>query len=539
MIWALILNFALAAGTGPTDYLRLSPKAVPASCKTGDIRVDSGDSNKLKICRPGNAWDSLLDSTSGISGIFTGNHTSGTVGQAVVTLSTIASSQLSGTVSQAVLGTYLGVLSASQIPAHDTSLITSGTFAQARLGTYLGSIAVSQVIGTLAQAQLGTYLGSVAASQVNSGTLAYARLGTIDGSIIASNLAASQTTTGSFDTARIPFLNADWINAGTLATARLGSIPGSSVVSSYQPVIGTRSSSFIATTNDLEVMNISNGLGTLATAAISKIVTFQNVNSTGGTLFRAGTDLIYNGQSGGTTSIALPQQWDSVTLQSNASSSWFVTGYRRAPKITALAGASSGTFTTEPGTRYLIVKMVGAGSGGGGGGLNAGGQTNGTLGTGGTFGASVIVVAPGAIGATVGAAGGAGGAGCTLSGATQIVSANGGYGAGGSFAPANGESGSNGGASFYGGNGGGGPVAGAGNVGQMGGGGGGGGTNAVNGYGGSGGGAGGYCEAIIYNPAAQYTWTMGTGGGAGGAGTSGSAGGAGGNGVGTVVEYFQ
>jgi hypothetical protein len=69
------------------------------------------------------------------------------------------------------------------------------------------------------------------------------------------------------------------------------------------------------------------------------------------------------------------------------------------------------------------------------------------------------------------------------------------------------------------------------------GGGGGGGGNGINS--GSGGGAGGYVKAVITNPSATYTYSVGGSGAGGTAGTSGTAGGASGSGAIYITEYYQ
>jgi hypothetical protein len=45
------------------DYVRVRPTAVPVVCSNGDLRIDSGDSNKLKVCRA-NVWTAMLESGS-------------------------------------------------------------------------------------------------------------------------------------------------------------------------------------------------------------------------------------------------------------------------------------------------------------------------------------------------------------------------------------------------------------------------------------------------------------------------------------------
>lgn len=46
------------------NVVRLSPTAMPVTCNTGDLRVDSADSYKLKVCKT-NTWVTMLDSDGG------------------------------------------------------------------------------------------------------------------------------------------------------------------------------------------------------------------------------------------------------------------------------------------------------------------------------------------------------------------------------------------------------------------------------------------------------------------------------------------
>lgn len=190
--------------------------------------------------------------------------------------------------------------------------------------------------------------------------------------------------------------------------------------------------------------------------------------------------------------------------------------------------SSSGTYTTPAGATRLRVRLVGGGSGGGGG---PGGATASTAGntTFGTFTAN---------GGSGGSGGGGGGAGGAASGGTINISGGGGGGAGVNgvanvFMP-----GGIGGSSAFGGSGTGGSgnqngANAAANSGS--GGGGGGGGSAQNG--GSGGGSGGYCEGIITNPAATYSYAVGAGvNGTAGATTTGGNGAAG---IIVVEEFYD
>lgn len=180
--------------------------------------------------------------------------------------------------------------------------------------------------------------------------------------------------------------------------------------------------------------------------------------------------------------------------------------------------SGSGTYNTPGGVKYLRVRMVGGGGGGGGGG--AGGNT--------TFGTSLLTANGGAGGGGQAAQGGLGGSVTVNSPAIAIVANSGGAGGGNA---ANG--GGFGGTTPFGGGGGNGvgPLnISAGRAGIVNTGSGGGGNGSSN-SGFAGGGAGGYIDAIINNPSASYTYSVGTGG-------SGSNGGSGGSGVIIIEEYY-
>lgn len=203
--------------------------------------------------------------------------------------------------------------------------------------------------------------------------------------------------------------------------------------------------------------------------------------------------------------------------------------------------SGSGTYTTPAGVKYITVEMVG----GGGGGAGSGTGSPGTGGTGGntTFGTSLLTANGGTGGATwtVGT-GGVGGSVTINSPAITITAINGSSGGSGGF-NGTGDSrhpGAIGGSSPFGGSGLGATSAnGGGGVANTGSGGGGGGLAALtNGSSGGSGGSGGYIKALINNPSATYSYSIGTAGTAGAAGTSGFTGGAGGSGVVIVTEYY-
>jgi len=207
--------------------------------------------------------------------------------------------------------------------------------------------------------------------------------------------------------------------------------------------------------------------------------------------------------------------------------------------------SGSGTYTTPAGVKYITVEMIGGGGGGGGSSQNGTGGTGGTGGTT-TFGSSLLTTTGGGggSGANVATNGGAGGTVTINSPAIQIFSSSGGKGSGGITAtiyltPV--ASGGMGASSPFSGGGGTGEqlVGGNGNANTGTGGGGGSHNTTINGPNGGGGGAGGYIKAMIVNPNATYSYSVGAGGTGGTAGTSGTAGGAGGSGIIIVTEYYN
>lgn len=202
--------------------------------------------------------------------------------------------------------------------------------------------------------------------------------------------------------------------------------------------------------------------------------------------------------------------------------------------------ASSGTYTTPTGAKYIRIKMVGGGGGGGGSGSGSGGA--GSSGSATTFGTSLLSAGGGGGGAWggTGTAGGAGGTASTInSPAIEVFKANGGGGShiGGAYnASSTFTSGGPGGSNHLFQNLGTSGTSIPANTGLGGIGGNSGGSSVVNG---TGGGAGMYVEAIIYNPSASYSFACGAGGGGGTAGTNGNAGTAGTAGLIIVEEFYQ
>lgn len=205
--------------------------------------------------------------------------------------------------------------------------------------------------------------------------------------------------------------------------------------------------------------------------------------------------------------------------------------------------SGSGTYTTPAHVSYIRVRMVGGGAGGSGSGTSNNGGIGGAGGNS-TFGTSLLT-AGGASAGPNSYTYGYGGTATINSPAVQIAAVVGGTGGPGSqhgTPDANAFfSGGSGATTIFGGGGGGtlggSPGAGASNSGA--GGGGAGASNVTNSTTGAGGSAGGYVEAIISSPSANYSYSVGTGGSAGTAGTSGFAGAAGGSGYIEVTEYYS
>lgn len=209
----------------------------------------------------------------------------------------------------------------------------------------------------------------------------------------------------------------------------------------------------------------------------------------------------------------------------------------RAPTQQRLLSGSGATYTRPTDCLYIRVREGAAGGGGGGSG-NSGSGGTGTTGGDTSFGSFTTKGGVGGVGNATGAAlGGAGGTGGSGTGLRLAGEA------GSNSAVNNGgvNKGADGGRNaFFGG-------AGKGGVNSSGGaavpntgcGGGGGYAIGTGTMGGTGGGAGESLEFIIVNPAATYTYTVGTGGTGGAAGTSGNAGGAGGDGIIVVDEFYN
>ncbi len=211
------------------------------------------------------------------------------------------------------------------------------------------------------------------------------------------------------------------------------------------------------------------------------------------------------------------------------------------PTVQTKTSGTSATYTTPYGTKYIRVRMVGAGGGGAGSGTTAG--TAGQAGTASTFtcGSQVLTANGGGGGVRSTNTGGAGGTatlgtgpiGTALTGSSGLAGAYNGAAGGGI------PNGSPGASSPFGGAGGGGGAQSVGGdaAANTGSGGGGGGAEATAAdYAGAAGGAGGFIDAILV-PSATCTYTIGVFGANGIAGSNGHDGGDGAAGYLEVTEY--
>lgn len=210
------------------------------------------------------------------------------------------------------------------------------------------------------------------------------------------------------------------------------------------------------------------------------------------------------------------------------------------PTMTRLTVGTAATYTLPIGCKWIRIRAVGGGAGGSGVAAAGVGVNNGGTGGTTTFGTAttVLISCTGGLGGGTGA-GGLGGTATVTTPAYGFVQRGG---AGQSTSYMSFTMGGAGGVSPFGGNG---PSGFPNNNGvaalaNSGSGGGGGSWNGGAGYGGPGGGAGAYAEAIIINPDASYTYTIGAAGVAGVAGGGNAMGGGlGGTGMIIIEEYYQ
>lgn len=210
---------------------------------------------------------------------------------------------------------------------------------------------------------------------------------------------------------------------------------------------------------------------------------------------------------------------------------------RKLPTIQTFT-SGSGTYTTPNGVAWIRVRLVGGGGGGGSATSGGGGTTPGTSGGTTTFGTSLLTATGGGPGDNDGSTsvGGSGTINSPAFGVAQIgaPSAAGGF-VGIATQPSTGYSG---GSSPFGGNGrGGNRGAGGGAQANSGSGGGGSGSATAGSYSGGGGASGGYVDAVINNPLASYSYSVGIAG-TGNIGDL-NSGGAGAAGIIIVEEFYS
>jgi len=274
---------------------------------------------------------------------------------------------------------------------------------------------------------------------------------------------------------------------------------------------------------------IANG-GTGATAASTAFNALSPMTTSG--------DIIYGGSSGAGTRLAKGTNTQVLTLAAGLPT-WATPSAASALPTVQKFTSGSGNYTTPASTRYIRVRMVGAGGGGGGCGTASSG--NGAAGGNSTFGTTLLVTNGGG-GGPNGNNGPAGGTASLGSGPVGIALTGGG---GGGAAATTGTNfvtvGGIGGSSAFGGGGSSGytGVGGAGAANSGGGGGGAGNQHTSTLISGAGGGAGGFVDAIIVPTASQvFAYVVGAGGAGGTAGTNGFAGGAGAAGQILIEEYY-
>lgn len=183
-------EYALAQSVN-ANVVRLAPTALPATCNVGDLRVDTGDSYKLKLCGLANTWAEI----------------GGTI--SIGTINT-ATKSANGLVFAA------GVLTAQTADTSFPGLISTGTQSIAGAKTFTGAISASNLTGT------------------NSGDVT---LGTASGLSLVGQALSLQTSSGSQTGA---LTGADWTTfngkqpAGSYLTALTGdgtaAGPGSSAL---------------------------------------------------------------------------------------------------------------------------------------------------------------------------------------------------------------------------------------------------------------------------------------------------------------------
>lgn len=568
------------------QYLRLSPSSLPAVCRNGDIRFDSG-STQLEFCSS-NSWSAFSSVPGGGTGTTGFQQYSLVIGGAtsLTSLGTGTSSQFlqsQGAGANPIwyslfpVSVANGGTGATTLSGLRTSIGAAASGANSDITSITGlstPLAVSQGgIGAATETAHSVLIGQGTAAVTNTGVGTSGQVLTSNGTgndptwislggsgTVTSVAAGVGLTTGSSSAITSSgslslIAPVTVVNGGTGQTNAYNSFGplyaasgGLSITSSGVGTSGQFYSSN-GTGNDptwksyvAPTMTVLSGTGSLT----GTIFTVSSANATiGSTYTNNGTTYtILSTVSTSTVLYALGNATTSGTTLTRASGTGDST-------ITFSTKISTATYTapSDKAALYLKVTIVGGGGGGGGSATSGNGGIGGSGGTT-VFGAGLLTAGGGTGGDTPNHGGTGVGGGATLGPGISGVHLSGGDGNpatydGGSGTNLISVASGNGGSSFFGGAGAG--ISGStssGNAGKASTGGGGGGaaiSQATSQIPASGGGAGGYAFGIIPGPTAAqtYQYVVGTAGTGGTLGTGGAAGGAGGAGLIIIEEYYQ
>jgi hypothetical protein len=447
-----------------------------------------------------------------VSGVTSAIQTQLNAKQATVSFATAGS-----TPSAAGGGISAGVITLQPADGTNAGLVSTTTQTFAGVKTLTSPVLVTPALGTPASG-VATNLTGLPLTTGVTGTLPIANGGTNKSAVTIAPTASSWAGWDANSN-----LSANSHINGYATTATAAGTTTLTVASAFQQY-------FTGTTTQTVVLPVT------STLVLGQSFSITN-NSTGiVTVQSSGANNIL-AMSAGATAV-----YTCILTSGTGIASWnanYVAGATVTPTITKLTTGSAQTYTTPANVAYLRVRMCGQGGGGGG---TGSGAASGTAGTTSTFGTSLLS-AGGGNGAATGTGGGGTGGAATITAPAFGTARTGGQGGGsGRNVDANSAylSGGQGGVNSFGGAGGSGPgnAAGYNGIANTGGGGGGAGCGITASFDASpGGGAGGYIDAIIPNPSATYTYTVGTAAGGGGAGGTG-AGGNGGSGYIEITEYY-
>lgn len=558
ILLSLISEYALSASIN-VDYIRLTPATLPTTCVTGELRIDSGDSNKLSVCKVG-VWVDLLDANAFFNPMTTNGD--------LITQAAGVPDRLGIGSSGTVLKSNGSAPSWGQVVNADID--AAAAIADTKLATISTSGKVSNSATTATDANtVSAIVARDVSGNFSAGTITAALAGN---SSTATALAANPSDCGA-DTYATTIAASGNLTCSTVTNAGLaGSIAVNKIVAqTVSRALVTDGSGFMtpATTTATEigyVNGVTSAIQTqinlkapLASPTFTGTVTAPLttagpvLTSSGGVL--SSTALLATAQGGSNKNLTVVNGgvvWtdaDSMEVSAAGTSGQYLkSNGTSAPAFTTFAVpvpqrfTSSGTYTPTAGTLYTICECWGAGGGGGGSGTTTTGGAGGNGGS--TTVGSLMTCAGGSGGGATSSGSSTGGTGGAFSssGVTVIDSMTGGKGGNGQYNAGGTDylSGGDPGLSFGGAGCGG--LSGAGTAGTptANSGCGGSGARAVNAAvtSGSGGGGGAYGKALISAPTAQ-TITINAAGTAGSAGTSGSAGIVAATGRVVCVDHFQ